>query len=71
MDDQPEKPDYVTDEQWERFQAWQREHPYGDQDENGIDLMLLRANLKFTPMERLQKLIQQQEFMVATRRTEY
>ena len=27
-------------------------HPYGDQDENGVDLSLLRANLKLTPEQR-------------------
>ncbi len=31
-------------------------HPYGDQDENGVDLSLLRENLKLTPRERLAKL---------------
>jgi hypothetical protein len=71
MDEQAEKPDYMTDEQWARFLAWQREHPYGDQDENGIDLSLLRANLKLTPMQRLQRLVQQQGFMVATRRDDH
>lgn len=43
MEDQPERPDYTADEQWERFQAWQRAHPYAEQSENGIDLSLLRA----------------------------
>jgi hypothetical protein len=28
---------------------------YGDQDENGIDLSLLRENPKLTPTERLEK----------------
>lgn len=59
MDEQieePEKPDYMTDEQWERFRDWQRAHPYGDQDENGIDLSLLRANLKLTPTERIERM---------------
>ena len=26
---------------------------YGEQDENGVDLSLIRANLKLTPTERL------------------
>ena len=30
-------------------------HSYGDQDENGVDLSLLRANLKLTPTERWRK----------------
>jgi hypothetical protein len=67
MEEQAEKPDYMTDEQFARFMEWQRAHPYGDQDENGIDLSLLRANLKLTPLERLQKLVANQEFLRATR----
>jgi hypothetical protein len=37
---------------------WQEENPdvWGDQDENGVDLLRLRENLKLTPAERLQKL---------------
>lgn len=31
----------LTQEQWERFQAYTQ--GYGDQDENGVDLSLLRA----------------------------
>ncbi len=36
-------------------EEWLRAHPYGDQDENGIDLSLIRANLKLTPSERFYK----------------
>ncbi len=43
----------MTDEQWEWFQKATR--GYGDQDENGIDLSLLRENLRLTPTERLEK----------------
>ena len=32
--------------------AWLKAHPYGDQDENGVDLSLLRENLKLTPEQR-------------------
>ena len=32
-----------------------REHPYGYQDENGIDLSLIRANLQLTPDERVKQ----------------
>lgn len=32
--------------------AWLAAHPYGDQDENGVDLSLLRENLKLTPEQR-------------------
>lgn len=28
-------------------------HQYGEQDENGVDLSLIRANLRLTPEERL------------------
>jgi len=28
---------------------------YGEQDENGVDLSLIRENLKLTPQERLRK----------------
>lgn len=40
----------------EQVLAWLKAHPYGDQDENGVDLSLLRENLKLTPRERLSKL---------------
>ena len=40
----------MTDEQWAQFQAYTR--GYGEQDANGIDISLLRANLKLTPTER-------------------
>jgi hypothetical protein len=44
----------MTDEQWARFQDYT--HGYGDQDENGVDLSLLRENLKLTPTQRLANL---------------
>ncbi|BDI29098.1 hypothetical protein CCAX7_11490 [Capsulimonas corticalis] len=44
----------MTDEQWNRFQAYTR--GYGDQDENGVDLTLLRANRRLTPTQRLEYL---------------
>jgi hypothetical protein len=43
----------MTDDQWEWFQK--ATHGYGEQDENGIDLSLLRANLRLTPTERLEQ----------------
>jgi hypothetical protein len=43
----------MTDEQWAQFQEYT--HGYGDQDENGIDLSLLRENLKLSPTERIEK----------------
>jgi hypothetical protein len=39
-----------------QLQAWLKEYPYGEQDENGVDISLLRENLKLTPRERLNKL---------------
>ena len=30
-------------------------HYYGEQDENGIDLSLIRENLRLTPLERVRK----------------
>lgn len=44
----------MTDAQWAQWQAYTR--GYGEQDENGVDVSLLRENLKRTPTERLAKL---------------
>ncbi len=44
----------MTDDQWTQWQAYT--HGYGDQDENGIDISLIRENLRFSPWERLEKL---------------
>lgn len=43
----------MTDEQWAIFQK--ATHGYGEQDENGVDLSHLRANLRLTPTQRLEK----------------
>jgi hypothetical protein len=43
----------MTDAQWAQWQAYTR--GYGEQDENGIDVSLLRQNLRLTPTERLRK----------------
>lgn len=56
MDEDIEDPLGMTDEQWERFQTYLRENQYGEQDANGVDLSLLRANLKLTPTERIEKM---------------
>ena len=45
----------MSDEQWDAFQKYTQ--GFGDQDENGIDLSLLRANLKLTPSERVTKML--------------
>jgi hypothetical protein len=44
----------MSDEHWEIFQK--ATHGYGEQDENGIDISLLRENLKLTPTQRLERL---------------
>jgi hypothetical protein len=56
----------MTEEQWVRFQAYTR--GYGEQDENGIDLSLLRANLRLTPAQRLERLQQVYDFFREVRR---
>ncbi|MBC7527795.1 MAG: hypothetical protein H7308_09615 [Chthonomonadaceae bacterium] len=48
-------PEGYTPEQLAQFLEWTRAHPYGDQDENGVDFSRLRANLKLTPTERVEK----------------
>lgn len=52
--EEPEDRLGMTEEQWQRFQEWT--HGYGEQDENGIDLSLLRENLTLTPTERIEKM---------------
>lgn len=43
----------MTEAQWAILRA--ATEGFGDQDENGIDLSRLRANLKLTPLERLRR----------------
>lgn len=43
----------MTDAQWAQWQAYTR--GFDDQDESGVDLSHLRANLRLTPTERLEK----------------
>ncbi len=43
----------LTPEQWEWHQK--RGDGFGDQDENGVDLSLLRENLKLTPTQRIER----------------
>lgn len=52
-DPEPEDRLGMTEEQW----AWFKAHTsgYGEQDEHGVDLSLLRRNLKLTPTERLRR----------------
>ena len=37
------------------IEKYLNEHPYGYQDENGIDLSLIVANLQMTPDERVRQ----------------
>lgn len=41
----------MTDDQWAQWQAYT--HGYGEQDANGIDISLIRENLRSSPWERL------------------
>jgi hypothetical protein len=43
----------MNDEQWAWFQR--HTHGFGEQDENGVDVSVLRENLRLTPSQRLQK----------------
>ena len=52
--EQPEDRLGMTPEQWEQFQAFTR--GFGEQSESGVDISLLRANLKLTPTERIEKM---------------
>lgn len=58
--DSPEKTSLTSEQQTrlDEWLAWQAANPYGDQDENGIDLSSLRENLRLTPTERLIRLEQ-------------
>ena len=44
----------MTEEQWTQWQACT--HGFGEQDENGVDVSLLRRNLRLSPWERLEKM---------------
>jgi hypothetical protein len=48
----------LTHEQRATMEEWLRAHPYGDQDENGIDIGAIRRNLVLTPGQRLLRLQQ-------------
>lgn len=39
----------------ELIQRYCGPHWYGEQDENGIDLSIIRENLKLTPLERIRR----------------
>jgi predicted nucleotidyltransferase len=50
----------MTEEQWERFQAYT--HGFGEQDENGVDVSLLRENLKLTPGQRVEQMLRRSPY---------
>jgi predicted nucleotidyltransferase len=45
----------MDEEQWARFQAYT--HGFGEQDAYGIDVSLLRENLRLTPSQRIDKML--------------
>src|SRR5438034_10855085 len=45
----------MTDEQWAWFQR--HTHGFGEQDENGVDVSLLRENLRLTPSQRVERMM--------------
>ena len=53
-DREPEDRLGMTPEQWAQFQAFTQ--GFGEQSESGVDISLLRANLKLTPTERIEKM---------------
>jgi hypothetical protein len=55
----------MTPEQWEQFQAFTR--GFGEQSESGVDISLLRANLKLTPTERLRKMFRRSAVLAGGR----
>jgi len=63
MIEEPEDRLGMTEEGWEAFKRVTR--GYGDQDEKGIDLSLIRRNLRLTPTERLQNLQSAHDFFVS------
>ena len=63
----------MTPEEARKYQdEWMASCPkWGDQDENGIDLGHLRANLRLTPTERIEKLQRHLEVVMEVRRAAY
>ncbi len=63
--EEPEDRLGMTPEQWEQFQAFTR--GFGEQSESGVDISLLRANLKLTPTERLRKMFRRSAVLTGGR----
>ena len=59
---EPETPNELglTPEQWAAFQKYT--HGFGEQNEGGVDLALLRENLRLTPTERWNRLRREMRF---------
>jgi hypothetical protein len=64
--EEPEDRLGMTPEQWEWFQR--ATHGYGEQDENGVDLSQLRANLCRTPTERVERALAGRSLLKELRR---
>ena len=64
----PKETPELTEEMRAQGEAWLRAHPYGEQDENGIDISLLRENLKLTPTQRLERNTNALKFFMEVRR---
>jgi len=63
---EPEDRPEMTEAQWAILRA--ATQGFGDRDENGIDLSRLRANLKLTPLERLETHQQSLRLVMEVRR---
>ena len=66
QDEEPEDRLGMTEEQWAQFQAYT--HGFGEQDENGVDVSLLRENLKLTPTERVDRMLRAQDLIKELKR---
>ena len=56
----------MTDAQWEIYKR--ATSGYGEQSESGIDISLLRENLKLTPTQRIEKMRRALSFVMEVRR---
>ena len=56
----------MTDAQWEIYKR--AITGYGEQSESGIDISLLRENLKLTPTQRIEKMRRALSFVMEVRR---
>jgi hypothetical protein len=45
----------MSDDEFQIRSTCSIQTPYGEQDENGTDLSLIRENLRLTPLERLRR----------------